>query len=238
MNLLRLITARKGAAGFTPAHIANLKLWLDPTKNSSFNGGSIADGVKVSSWNDQSTAGTNVSQANSSYQPTYAASGINGNPAVYYGATTLGLNGTFSSTLTSFTVFAVVRSASNTNYNTILGDTASSRFSVTTTNANSIYTIANNYDLTSSTSNGSFLTNTNYVVTANISSSNKKIYINNVDLSTPSGNIGSLTSFGVGGRAWYTGFSGYIGHVLVYSGVLSDADRTAVYNYLKTYAGI
>lgn len=60
------------AAAFSPADIANLKIWLDA------NVGITQSGGLVSQWDDQSGNNNHLTQGNSSQQPTYSATGFNG----------------------------------------------------------------------------------------------------------------------------------------------------------------
>lgn len=68
---------RGGAAAWTPASIAGLKLWLDASQITGLN-----DGDAVATWSDLSGNGNSVAQGTASKRPTYQTAEINGLPVV------------------------------------------------------------------------------------------------------------------------------------------------------------
>lgn len=226
---------------FLPSDISGLVLWLDPTKNSSLNSGSAANGDSISSWSDQSATGTNLNQATAGFRPSYSSTGINGNPSIYYSSSDLGLVGTFAATLTTYTIAAVIKPTTMVQYGIIWSDTVMYGESLVTANTNQLLAISNGYDGTGSTAVNSVMANSTYVTMyKQVQYGGKNIYLNNVNAGTMTGNGGSLTTFGVGGKGWsgFTGFQGYIGHIVAYNRALSDSERTKIYNFLKVYAGV
>lgn len=82
MNPLRrrihtAMQTRGGAAAWTPASIAGLKLWLDASQITGLN-----DGDAVATWSDLSGNGNSVAQGTASKRPTYQTAEINGLPVV------------------------------------------------------------------------------------------------------------------------------------------------------------
>jgi hypothetical protein len=68
------------SGGFSPRSIAGLQLWMDATRISSltFNGSSVSQA------NDLSGNGRHFTQGTGANQPTYAAAGMNGRPALQF----------------------------------------------------------------------------------------------------------------------------------------------------------
>lgn len=81
-----------GAAAFTPASIAGLKLWLDASQITGLN-----DGDAVATWSDASGNGYNATQSTASKRPLYKTSILNGKPVVRFdGVDDFLENGTFT----------------------------------------------------------------------------------------------------------------------------------------------
>ena len=75
---------------WTPSQLGtNLSLWLDASSSSSV----AVNGATVSQWGDLSGQGNNVSNSNSSTQPVYQPSGLNGLPTVNFTTSGMGLVG-------------------------------------------------------------------------------------------------------------------------------------------------
>jgi hypothetical protein len=73
---LAITAIRSGA--WTPAQLTDLALWLDADDASTI----TLNGTDVSQWDDKSSNGYNVSNANAATQPTYLATGFNGKPTL------------------------------------------------------------------------------------------------------------------------------------------------------------
>jgi len=88
---MKLLSAQSATTSSDIASIPNLTMWLETTlDNSLFNasgGTQLDDGNTISSWNDinpQTSNKINLTQSNTSIQPTYKASGINGYPSINF----------------------------------------------------------------------------------------------------------------------------------------------------------
>ena len=98
---------------FTPSQIPNLQAWFDASSA----GGVTLTGSTASAWNDLSGHGNNVSQATTSLEPAYTASGINGMGSLNFNAKPylVGSNAAFSTNLfNASTVFVVSNQANGT----------------------------------------------------------------------------------------------------------------------------
>ena len=72
------ITALRGGAGWTPAELTGLALWLDAADSSTI----TLNGTDVSQWDDKSPNGYDLLQSTAAVQPEYIASGLNGKPTI------------------------------------------------------------------------------------------------------------------------------------------------------------
>ena len=73
-------------AGFSPADITGLKLWLDATGvNGDGQADQIANGTEVTSWTDKAGGDHNASGGN---PPTYSSTGLNWKPALRFDGST------------------------------------------------------------------------------------------------------------------------------------------------------
>jgi len=91
INQLKLSTAQSLTRSSDVNSILDLAFWVEPTLDSSFTNSSgsfqVDNGGSISSWNDikiNSSTKINVSQSNTSIQPTYQTNGINNLPAVSF----------------------------------------------------------------------------------------------------------------------------------------------------------
>lgn len=74
-------------AGFDPASIAGLQLWLSADSGVYSDAGATpaADGSAVQQWSDRSSSALVVDQPTAASRPTYQAAGLNGRPSVRFG---------------------------------------------------------------------------------------------------------------------------------------------------------
>jgi hypothetical protein len=99
-------------SGFDPRRIAGLALWLDAADfstlgNTSGGPGGVSNNSPVKYWGDKSGNGRNATSSGAdSVVPTYLSSGVNGAPSLSFDGNDV-LDGTWSLTLTSETVFFV-----------------------------------------------------------------------------------------------------------------------------------
>jgi len=72
-----------GIAGWTPALLSDLSLWLDAADTSTI----TLNGSNVSQWSDKSGNAKHAVQTTASLQPEYLATGFNGKPTLKFDAT-------------------------------------------------------------------------------------------------------------------------------------------------------
>lgn len=253
------IMASAGRNGFPTA---NMKLWLD----ASVAGSITSSGGRVSQWNDQSASGNNFVQAAGSYQPETGVATINGKNALRFNnASTqekIGSNGAasvwkFMSDATGCTIFTVGKiTTANTEwimatYDGSGGVAGMIHYIEGTSTRTAVYvagtpTIA----VSNLATSGSVGTTNPYSYTsvndpANGTAANRsKMYLNSgsavqnnaATTSTVSGNPQQTLIIGNIGVA-NSPYTGTIGEVIVYSGVLSAGDVSTVQAYLKTKWG-
>lgn len=73
-------TAPGPGPGWTPASISSLKVWLDASVSASI----TSSGGIVSGWADQSGNNANAYQSSAGNRPSYSATGLNSQPALYF----------------------------------------------------------------------------------------------------------------------------------------------------------
>lgn len=220
-----------GGASFSPLDIGGLRLWLDAQDSTSL----VQSGGKVSKWYDNSTWGSDVSQATDANRPT-TGSAINGHPALSFnGAGQYLQKLDFGATggLNLGTVFIVAQETSDASGATSLlwidGNTSAGVF----INSHHLrYLQSGGQDQSvASVSDG-----VGFVGSIVISGTSGKIAI---DGNTTAGlTLGpcTLNDLHVGLRAGAS-WLGLIGEILIYIVPLNDTDRQTVEAYLKAKWG-
>lgn len=256
------IMASQISGHLSPIPLTNLKLWLDASVASSI----TSSGGRVSQWNDQSAQGNNFVQATAAYKPETAVATINGLNALRFNNASnsekIGSNGAasvwaFMSNATGCTIFTVGKiTTANTEwimgtYDGSGGVAGAIHYIEGTSTRTAFYcggtpTIA----VSNLSTSGSAGTTNPYSYTsvndpANGTAANRsKMYLNSnsavqnntATTSTVSGNPQTTLILGNVGVA-NSPYTGTIGEVIVYSGVLSGTDVSTVQAYLKTKWG-
>lgn len=107
-------SGRGGAAAGLP--VANPVLWLDASQITG-----LGDGSAITTWNDASASGYNVTQAGAStLKPTYKTGIINGKPAVRFDGGDYLTNASATMPLKIFTAFVVFQESTARNYAGVL----------------------------------------------------------------------------------------------------------------------
>lgn len=223
-----------------PLSIAGIKLWLDASKITG-----LSDGNAVSAWNDESGNGLNTAQSDSAKRPVYKTNIINGLPVVRFDGTNDNLN--VSITLPTYiTVFIVSGNASagktffiehgaNANNETgfyFFGEGG---------NATNIYRdgASDNYTASGWFGNSFAVASMTYDGTALVYKNGSAVSLSHT-AGTARSNSDVTKSLYIGER--YPGdvvpMGADIAELIIYTGKLSDANRQAVENYLKTKYGI
>jgi hypothetical protein len=239
-----------GSASFSPLSIAGLALWLDASdastlfQNSNGTTAATADTDPVGYWGDKSGNGKHVIQATANARPLLKLAQQNGrNWVLFDGANDL--LSVASLTLSTSTAFCVFKSSggyiawehgpnvATTNGASFITDPVEPTISMFRTS------------LQNKRVAGGLNDNTVRIVAAEFTGpmAGLKFYINGVnqamtDITTADLTASSVsTSFNVGARisggVGTLGFIGPIAELLVYSPVLSDANRAAVETYLN-----
>jgi len=268
INQLKLSTAQSLTRSSDVNSILDLTFWVEPTLDGSFTNSSgsfqLDNGGSISSWNDIkiiSSTKINVSQSNSSIQPTYQANGINGLPSVSFNGVNQYLinNSSFPISTSDKTYTMVIVWRANT-----ISAPADSRFligqglnpfnfhrqNLAVVDRNGLVGFSgwgNFYYRASVSANTSYVT----VIIANnaLSSNNLTIYNNS---NTP--NIGSSTTpsaLDIGAQLFFIGgvdssltfstsycFSGLISEAMVFDRNLKSEEVRSINNYLGKKYGI
>lgn len=231
---LTLPTAAMGYTGGSLVAGGTLRLTLSPPLTAGLayrldatdTGKLTLSGSNVTAWADSSPAGVNFAQGNAAQQPVYVPGAINGRPAVRFGA-----GGrkrmVASKDATARTVFIVSRMTTYVGLAGIWGQNVQDK-GVRLNNATSWRHTGNGAD-------------------ANDFSFGGEMYINGVSgFSFGSQPLHILTAVSTADKVWTAAigdywnsptyvryFAGDIGEILVYSTILSQADREAVEAYLR-----
>lgn len=80
MSLIGIIASSRPPAPFTPASLANLKIWYDASDTSTIS----VSGNSVTQWNDKSTSAINISQATAARQPQSGTTTLNSKNVVAF----------------------------------------------------------------------------------------------------------------------------------------------------------
>jgi hypothetical protein len=223
---------RVGKKSFDPPNtIANLQGWFDAQDASTITL-STAD---ITQWNDKSGNGRNLTTTRTASRPVYTANAINGYYAAYFDQLAEIFSSPFTSIGTTRTVFLIIKPT--------LADTGTYQFIISFENANvSNGLLKNNGSDKFTIVNGltfiegeSLVTNRVDLWTSVFNSTSSSTQLND---NTPiTGNPGNdvCDIFCLGSNYWNANilFKGYLGEVIVYSGVLSAGDQATVKEYLK-----
>lgn len=246
-----IIKGQTGPAGVGSS--SNNPLWLKADAGTS----TTADNTPLSSWNDQSGNGINVSQISATQQPLFRTSVMNGFPAIEFdNGNTPGQNdfliapdNSLLDNTNGYTFFTVTR------MKTLDGDArciVSKRTAIDQDEAFMLfYYTGNNFftDLDGlgdrfSTPAPAYAVNTNYlhsvVYDGTLTASNRaKVYdseflkVTAAESSPVIGNKASPLLLGATHSSDNRPFSGYISEVIIYTTALNDASRIIVNNYLS-----
>lgn len=220
------------SGAFSPSDLANIRLWLKADAITGLN-----DNDNISTWEDSSANGYDVTQGTGTKQPTYQTNELNSLPVVRFdGGDTLTNMTSIMSADPSFTVFAVAKSSdwdAATNDVLNIGDDFTQAFILRTQSSNTMKVWQpNTNNLTTGT-----ITDSNWYYfsyTYNASTNAAELFLDGVsaDTATISGIDPDKTYIGSFIDSFY--FTGDIAEVIVYEQELSDTDRESVENYLAT----
>lgn len=227
-------TLAKPAAPFTPSSISGLHAWW---KADAITG--LSDGGNIATWPDSGPNGYTLDQPFSRYA-IYKTGIVNGLPVGRFSSSNA-RNATASSSLTSTTLFAVVRPTTTTGQQTIRGADASGglQFRLSSGKVN----LTKQGVAVIGTGATTLSTSTFSVVAATyVDTTSWVVYLNGA--SDGSGShaqtLTAAKTTTVGANSLFGGedFGGDIAEVIVYDSVLGSTDRSAVTAYLGTKYGI
>lgn len=230
-----------------PTTVTGLKIWLDPTDNSTITQSSSA----VSQWNDKSGNANNFSQTGSStLKFVLTPSDINGKQDMalsHANGTYMSITGATGFPLTNSTVCALIKPSSLTQFDAIYGDYAiSGDLTLEIGPSSSLDLYKASLGATAGTGSSTLSTGTAYWACetyTTASGGTVTTYINNV-LKTASSqssatiHLGSTIFIGADAAGGFTSFNGELGDIVVYNSVLGSTDETTVYNYEKAKWGL
>ena len=245
----------KSIYGFDPRSVPACCLWLDAADSNQM---TFSSGSNISSWLDKSGLGNSATATGGS--PVWTSNAIGGQYAMYMSNAPRFL-GTFSPALqtSSLSVFAVAysvqtsglghdqrlvsmtsnNSGSYPDYNTTSGIMP---FDIQTNNLTTYYNYSTNI---ANLTNNTLAANQQFVASMVATSTKIDAWLTGTPFTTTGGAISSLAinsaAYGIGGDAWTSGaepWYGYIGEVLIYSNVVTAAQRQAVEGYLAWKWGL
>ncbi len=212
-------------AGFSPADLSGLKMWLDATDvNGDGQADQIANGAEVTSWTDKAGGDHNASGGN---PPAYASTGFNGRPALRFDGSTDWL--AFPEIDDVRTVFWVVsRDEDATNkYKFVLG------------HSNHYHFHAGDHKIWySSSSTAPVQEGSTYLRGVSIDGTLTDFPRGSFGLSVVTTDNVSANQLGKDRNYDDHSWDGEIAEILIYNEVLSDANRAKVGRYLSEKWGV
>lgn len=219
----------KGApAGFDPASITSLALWLDASQLTG-----LADTDPVSSWTDLSGNGRHVTQADSGKRPVYRTSWQNGLPAVVFDGSDDFLRVTGLTLNQPNTILVVGKSTTN---NTAIfdGDDSSHTHQVYRRGTGSWAMFAGTLLDSALAANGNW-----HLRTAKFQGATSYLRLDGAEIAAGAAGAQNLDAITVGGFFDGTGaLNGDVGELLVYNAALSAGDLAAAEAYLRGKWGV
>jgi hypothetical protein len=236
---------RSASAGFTPAALTGLVLWLNPEKglykDTALTQASTANDDLIAGWQDQSGTNHHATQGTSGRLPVRKNAQINGKPALYFDATNdrLEFNVGSLSDCTAFVVATFAVDPGNEHAGFLGGNTSNyPRWCYTG------MTTMNIYD--GSASGGTSKTvptvvlNTYNVHALDTNGTTARYYRDGTLLATQTSVSGPWPWTTIGSRQTSPSnpLNGYVAEVIIYDNVLADSDRSKVTAYLGAKFGL
>lgn len=234
---------------FNPSLYGDLQLWLDAADvTGTGTGANPADGSIVTTWVDKSGSGGDGTKVG---DPTLAASGLNGKPALSFNGTSTGYSGALINSGTVVTTFTVATlNAGTGNYGRLVSLAAGTANDYLDTlycvpyhrdnlNPQNIIAFRGQNQRKSTKSTPGY--DIPFYATSIFDGTNNTVYVNGVagDIVASSGQFG-ITKYGIGKQVNRTEdyWKGYVSEVLIYNSALSITNQKVVEAYLATKWGI
>jgi hypothetical protein len=208
-----------GGAGFLPTDVPGLAAWYHTDALS------LADGVTVSAWPDSSGSARTLTQATSAKQPTFRTSQLNGHAAVRFSGTGQLLKSAGFTLNQPVTMFFVMKLRVLTDQ--YIHDGFASVSQLMSHSGGTLYIYAGSFVLRAGTDIQPHI----YEYVYNGASSHLRFNGVTTTGDTGTSNAGGLTLGNAAGEG-ATSFDGDAFEWIVYNGIVSDADKDQIGNYL------
>jgi len=215
-------------AGFSPANVSGLKLWLDANDvDGDGQADSIANDSNVTVWTDKAGGDHNATQTTESKKPTYKTNSLNGKSALFFDSS----DDTLATSLTLVRPYTVA-----VLFNSIESGTPARRAIAGSSNW-----LIGPYDGKINHYPGGWVSNTlareshkYYLAVAVNDGTKSAFYVDGTDYTQDSSRIGNPNILHLGkGGSYADPLNGHVAEVLVWDEALSDANRTNVGKYLS-----
>lgn len=227
----RLLRPR-ASGGFSPKNIAGLVYWLDASQSST-----VTVETGVAEWRDSAGSSIKASQVSANSQPAYQTAVQSGKNAVYFdGANDSITMGDLSSFFPSAVTALFAYKASNSTEYSLYTDNNNSAFWAYPTNRTYIGTFKSTR--LNNVSSPLMPTNSAAVVAIASSSAAYRVYVDDVLAHDVAADFLVGTNHRIGLNDLGAAFKGWLYEVILYSSVLSDADLSSAYKYLKAKWGL
>lgn len=240
MNPLRrrihtAMQTRGGAAAFTPASIAGLRIWQDAAQITGLN-----DGDTVATWSDVSGNGLDLTAPSVSARPIYKTAIFGSQPAVLFDGVDDQLqisSHTFS--LTAGTIFAVYRATAGSYAVVRVNNDSDATYWRYAVNGNGYWPL---FRVTRLATYPAAMPGSGvgaYVVDVS-TATQKEVWVNGVSKGTQASTFQSPDRVDMGGATGAGGpvMTGYVAEWGMYDSALSGANLTALQNYLAAKYGL
>ncbi len=241
---IRSLAVLSAATPWVPSTPSGLSLYLDPNDTTTVTPNT--DGSSVTAWNDKSGAGINFTNGAQAF---IYKTGIVNSKNVMRASTnsqSVMTSVAMAADLSSFSFIGAIYSATNANFNRVIGSATGSQASALTLECGATNSLncwvnapASGAGASGGTGNNTFSAAAWHIVEVYYTSGTLTISIDNVSLGSGS-NTGGLFSknIGLGYNASFGRWNGDYGIMLLYSNVLSAGNKTSAYNFCKTWAGL
>lgn len=215
---------------WTPEELANLSIWLDGADASTI----TLNGSNVSQWDDKSGNDNHFAQSNTSYQPLYVPTNINGKPSIEFSNIDYLKSIASINTTQPFTIYNVLYPKDNSYpvYSSFYREDGSLQIDLFLENDKYLSFAGSNLN-----SGVNINQNTPVILGCTFNGSNSEIIVNE-STTTGDAGINNLDDFvSIGNTAGNSANIGYHESLLI-DGILSSEDKDKLFSYLQNKWGI
>lgn len=226
---------------FTPRSVTGLRVWLDASDASTINSGTPVDGDHISTWTDKSTNAYSFAQGTDALRPIYKTN-IQNSLSIARGSSSL-IGANIGTDLTAMSVFFVINFTTLRQFDAIISSNtqATGQMNIEIgAGPSQLDVYDTNVGAKMATGTSTVATSTWYVCEVEYDQATPlgTFYIGNVSKNTTNQASMYLEATNLNifddGAGGFTNLRADIGEIVIYSNVVSSANRTLVYNYLKT----